>query len=122
MKPYTGIRRMHQRGITFLGILFIAIIAAFVLIMAAKVVPSVLEYQALVKAVNRARDKQTVADIQRAFDASAAIDDFTAISGKDLEVTKEDDQIKIHFAYDKKITLFGPVSLLIHYSGDAKGA
>ena len=111
----------RQRGITFIGVLFIAVISAMVLIGAAKVVPSLLEYQAVVKAINKAKDGQTVAEIERSFEAAAAIDDITSIRGTDLVITKENDQTMIEFAYDKEITLMGPVSLLIHYAGSTKG-
>jgi competence protein ComGC len=114
--------QMHrQRGITFIGVLIIAAIVSFVLITSAKIVPSLLEYQAIVKAVEKAKDQQTVADIERSFAAATAIDDITSINAKDLLITKENDQVKIAFAYDKEITLLGPVSLLIHYSGNTKG-
>ena len=114
--------QMHrQRGITFIGVLFIAAIVSFVLITGAKVGPSLLEYQAIVKAVEKAKDEQTVAAIERSFTAATAIDDITSIHAKDLLITKENDQVKIAFAYDKEIPLLGPVSLLIHYSGSTRG-
>ena len=59
--------------------------------------------------------------IQNAFDKQAIIDDITSISGKDLEITKENERIVISFAYDKQIVLLKSVSLLIHYSGATKG-
>ena len=116
-----AISSQRQRGITFLGLLFIGIIVAMVMVTAAKVVPSVVEYQSIVKAVERAKDQQTVADIQNAFNKQAEIDNITAISGKDLDIYKENDRIIIRFTYDKEIVLVHPVSLLIHYSGGTKG-
>ena len=83
-----AISSQRQRGITFLGLLFIGIIVAMVMVTAAKVVPSVVEYQSIVKAVERAKDQQTVADIQNAFNKQAEIDKITAISGKDLYIYK----------------------------------
>ncbi len=109
-----------QRGITFIGLLFIAVIVGFLLIVAAKTVPTVIEYQAILKAVNKSKDHETVAEIERAFEAAAAIDDFTSVTADDLVITKENGETKIEFAYDKEITLMGPVSLLIHYSGSTK--
>ncbi len=111
----------RQRGITFIGVLIIAAIVSFVLITSAKIVPSLLEYQAIVKAVEKAKDEQTVGAIERSFTAAAAIDNITSITAKDLLITKENDQVKVAFAYDKEIPLLGPVSLLIHYSGGIKG-
>ena len=115
-------QRHGQRGITFIGVLFIAVIIGFSLITGAKIVPSLLEYQAIVKAVEKAKGQQTVAAIERSFTAATAIDDITSINAKDLVITKENDQVKIAFAYNKEITFLGPVSLLIHYSGSTKGS
>ena len=42
------------------------------------------------------------------------------ISGKDLEITKENEQVVIKFAYDKEIELFAPVYLVIKYRGRSK--
>ena len=52
-------QRHGQRGITFIGVLFIAAIIGFSLITGAKIVPSLLEYQAIVKAVEKAKGQQT---------------------------------------------------------------
>ena len=110
----------HQRGLTFFGLVLILALVAVVGIAVARAVPSIVEYQSILKAVERAKTGATVAEIERAFDASAAIDDIHTISGKDLEVTKVNDQVKIKFAFDKEVPLAGPVSLLIHYSGESK--
>ena len=119
--PFSLLRKRKQRGMTFIGMLLTAVIVGSLLIFAAKTIPSLVEYQAIRNAVNRASDQLTVADIERAFEASADIDDITSITGKDLEVTKINDRIVIKFAYDKEIQLIGPVSLLIHYSGQTRG-
>ncbi|MDO4795291.1 MAG: DUF4845 domain-containing protein [Brachymonas sp.] len=120
MRSHSGLAH-KQRGITFIGLLFVAVIVGFLMIVAAKTVPTVIEYQAIVKAINKAKDNETVAEIERSFNAAAAIDDFTAVRAEDLVITKENGQVMIEFAYDKEIKLMGPVSLLIHYSGSTKG-
>jgi hypothetical protein len=43
-----------------------------------------------------------------------------SISGKDLEITKENDKVVIRFAYDKEIELIKPVYLLVKYEGQSK--
>ncbi|MDO5654058.1 MAG: DUF4845 domain-containing protein [Brachymonas sp.] len=110
-----------QQGFSFMSMIFVAVIVGVLFVLAAKIVPSLIEFQAIKKAINRASDQQTVAEIERAFNASASIDDITSIAGKDLEVTKENDRVVIRFAYDKEIVLVGPVSLLIHFSGNSQG-
>ena len=42
---------------------------------------------------------------------------MTSVTGRDLEVSKEDDKIVIKFAYDKEIPLIEPVYLLIKFEG-----
>ena len=102
-----------QRGITFIGLLFIAVIVGFLLIVAAKTVPTVIEYQTILKVTNRIKDHETVAEIERAFNAATAVEyNVTSIKAEDLVITKENGETKIEFAYDKEIPLAGPAYLL----------
>ena len=110
-----------QRGITFIGLVFVAAIVGFALIVAAKTVPTVIEYQTILKVTKRIKDHETVAEIERAFNAATAVEyNVTSIKAEDLIITKENGVTQIEFAYDKEIKLMGPVSLLIHYSGSTK--
>jgi len=98
--------------------LFVAAVLAVVVVVVAKVVPTVTEYLAIQKAVNRAAEGgTTVTEIRNAFERSKTADYFEAISGKDLEISKVDDKIVVEFAYDKEIHLVGPVYLLLKYQG-----
>ena len=111
----------RQAGITILGLVVLVILIGFVFIVAARVVPTFVEYRAALSGVKKAQaSANTVVEIQKAFDRSAAIDDITAVSGKDLDITKVNDDIVVSFAYTKKISLFGPVSLTIDYAGSSK--
>lgn len=112
-------RRSRQRGISFIGLVFVAIVVVFAGIVTAKVIPTVIEYQAIHKAAKKATAGSTVPEVRAIFDRAAAIDDFTAVSGKDLDVKKNGDKIVVGFAYDKQIALAGPAYLLIKYSGSA---
>lgn len=107
-----------QRGITFLGLLFFGVILALLVIVGARVVPTVNEYMTITKAVKKAAaDGDTVQAVRRSFDRTAAVDYISSISGKDLEVTKVDGQVVVRFAYDKEVPLFGPAYLLLKYRG-----
>ncbi len=111
----------RQRGISIVGLVVLVVIVGFLAILAMRVAPTFVEYRAIQAAVKKAKAAGgTVGDMQKAFDRSAAIDDITQYTGKDLDYTKVDDDIVISFAYTKKIPLFGPVSLTIDYSGSSK--
>ena len=116
-------RRSHQGGITLFGLLMWAILIGAVSLVVMRVVPSTIEYFAIVKAINKVSGEPggTVPQIRTAFDRQREIDDFKAITGKDLSITKENDQVVIGFAYDSEIEIFKPVYLLIKYEARSKG-
>ena len=100
--------------------LFWAILIGFVGYVAVVTLPTVNEYWTTLRAINKIADSppSTVGEIRSAFDRQKDIEyAIQAVSGKDLEITKENDRVVIGFAYDKEIALFGPVYLLIKYEG-----
>jgi Domain of unknown function (DUF4845) len=113
----------RQRGITMFGLLFWAIVIGLSALVGMRVVPTTMEYYTIVKAVNRisAEEAATVPQIRSAFEKQKSIDLITSISGKDLDITKENEKVVISFAYDSEIELIKPVYLLIKYEGRSKG-
>jgi hypothetical protein len=101
----------QQRGISFIGLLFVCVILVCAGILAAQVFPTLVELQAINKAVNKARDGGTVVEVRTIFDKAAQIDDIKSITGKDLEVTKDGDKTVVAFAYNKEIHMAGPAYL-----------
>jgi Tfp pilus assembly protein PilE len=112
--------KARQAGISFFGLIFVMVVLAGLGVLVAQVVPTAIEYQAIVKAANRAKDNNTPAEIRTAFDRSSAVDDFTAVNSKDLVITKEGDRNVVSFAYKKEIHMFGPAFLLLKYAYSAK--
>jgi hypothetical protein len=110
----------QQRGISFIGLLFVGAVVAFAGILAAQVVPTLIEFQAITKAASKAALGTTVPEIRSIFDKAGAIDNIHSISGKDLEVTKEGDKTVVSFAYTREIHVAGPAYLLLKYNGRSK--
>ena len=114
--------RNGQRGVSLLGLIAGLFILVIVAIFGMKVVPSFLEFRAAKGAIEAiSKQAQSPADVRRAFDARAAIDDITSIKAADLEVQREGNQVVISFSYEKRIPLFGPATLLIDYAADTRG-
>jgi Domain of unknown function (DUF4845) len=109
--------KSKQRGATFLGMLFVAAMIGILFIVGAKVMPTVIEYQAILKAVNNAKLGGTVAEVRSTFDKNQATGYFDSISGKDLVIDKIADKHVVSFAYQKEIPLAGPAYLLLKYEG-----
>jgi hypothetical protein len=112
--------RSRQRGISFIGLLFVGTVVACTMVVAAQVFPTLIEYQAVTKAVNKASSGTTVAEIRAIFDKAAQIDDITTIKGTDLDITKNNDKVVVSFAYSREIHLAGPAYLVMKYSGSSK--
>jgi hypothetical protein len=119
MKPRSP--RHRQSGLGFLGLLFFgAIIAVFALV-GMKAFPTAMEFVAVKRAVDKAAAAGgSATEIQAAFDRSAAVEDITSITGKDLVITKEGDKTVVSFAYEKRIPLAGPAILLLDYKGSSR--
>jgi hypothetical protein len=98
------------------GFLFGIIIVALLAVLGMKVVPTVVEYMAIKKAIITAKGAgTTVKEIQDSFDRQRETAYIESINGKDLEITKTSDGYDVSVAYEKKISLFGPASLLLEY-------
>ncbi len=115
-----GSSRFGQRGISFLGLVFVGAVLACVIIVGLKVLPTYIEFMTIQKAVTRAASGTTVAEVRASFDRTAAVDQISSISGKDLEVTKDGERVVVSFAYEKELALFGPAYLLLKYSGQSQ--
>jgi hypothetical protein len=110
----------QQRGISFIGLLFVAGVLAYAGVLLAQVVPTLIEFQAINKAAKKATEGKTVADVRSIFDKAAEVDDIKSISGKDLEVSKQGDTTVVAFAYTREIHMAGPAYLLLKYDGKSK--
>ena len=116
-------RSRAQRGMSLIGLLAWAIIVGFIGYVAVRVLPTVNEYMTIQRAVERVASESppTVGEVRRAFDKQKDVEyAISSISGKDLEVTKENDKLVIRFAYDKEIPIVEPVYLLLKYKGSSK--
>jgi hypothetical protein len=110
-----------QRGLSLVSLIFLGLIAILLLTIGFKVVPSLLEYLAIDKAVQRIKNEgSTVREIRSAFERYATIDDIKSIGGKDLDITKDADGVVISFAYSYSVPITDNVRLVIDYSGSTR--
>lgn len=114
--------RHAQRGISLFGLMAWAIVigaGAYVLL---RVFPTVNEFLTIRSTVQKvaASSPATVAEARVAFDRQKDVEySISSISGKDLDITKQNEKVVISFAYEKEIPLYGAVYLLIKYEGSS---
>ncbi len=112
--------KQQQRGISFVGFLFVGIVLAFAGLLTIQVVPTLIEFQNISRVATLAAAGGTVGEVKSIFDKRAQIDNIQAIAGKDLEVTNDGDRTIVSFAYNREIHLVGPAFLLLKYQGKTK--
>lgn len=111
----------RQRGLSLISLIFLGVIAIVLLTIGFKLVPSLIEYLAIDRAVQTIKNEgSTVREIRSAFDKHATIDDIKSISGKDLDITKDGDGVVISFAYSYSVPIADNVRLVIDYSGSTQ--
>lgn len=125
MKPAIRSNKMarRQRGITLFGLLFWAVIVGAVAVVLMKLFPAVNEYRTIQSVVNAVAKSgaSSVPEVRAAFDQRRSVEyGIESITSRDLEITKENEQIVISFAYDKEIELIDPVFLLIKFKGHSR--
>lgn len=112
--------RSRQRGISFLGLVFVGAVLAIVGVVGAQVFPTFIEYQAIDKAAQKASAGNSVPEVRKIFERATEVDSITSIKATDLVVTKVDERIVVKYAYQREIHLAGPAYLTLKYAGQSK--
>jgi Domain of unknown function (DUF4845) len=116
-------RRFGQSGMTMFGLLFWAMLIGFTGYLLVRILPTMNEYYTIQRAVDKVAGAApaTVVEARSQFDKQKEIEySIEAVTGKDLEITKENDKVVIRFAYNKEVPIYGNVFVLIKYQGRSK--
>lgn len=115
MTPYRTVRRSRQRGLSFIGVIIIGLLAVSAFAIGGQSLPILMEYKAILKAANKAKIEATVPDVRAAFDRAAQVDDIKSIKGQDLEITKQGNKVVVLIKYSREIPLAGPAYLVYRF-------
>jgi len=114
----------RQRGVSLGGLLVVLFLLVIVGIFSLKLIPAYIQYfkaKAAIEAVASDRSRNSsVAEIRKAFDARATIDDIEDVKAADLEITKDGADVVIGFSYRREIPLFANVGLFVDFVGTSK--
>ena len=112
---------MHgQRGVSLSGLIWTLAILAFVGIMAAKLMPSYIEYFAVKKmfaSMEQAGDlKGTVRDIRGAYERRNAIEDVKSVTPQDLDISKVGGETVVSANWSVKVPLVYNISACLDFA------
>ena len=114
----------HQRGVTFVGMIFIAALIILGAIIALRLVPAYIEYATVVqhlREIARSPDARggSPREIQMLFSKRAQIDDIRAVTAQDIDVVREGDSVVLSASYQTKVKLFGNLSACIDFEASS---
>ncbi len=111
---------IRQRGLSLLKLIVTLAILGFVGVMAAKLLPSYIEYWNVKKMFAQMEKNGTLngtpKDIRYEYDKLNAISDVRSVNGKDLEVTNQGGQQVVSADWSVKVPMIANISACIDFS------
>ncbi len=117
--------RRRQQGMTFIGLLFILAMAGAILYAGIRLAPLYLNYMKVVRgldavAIESKGDNPDPTALRRALGRQWEIQSIDSPDFKDIEITKEDNGVTLHVAYDDSVPYVANVSLAVHFEKTTK--
>lgn len=113
---------IKQHGITMTGFLVTAVILVIIALLGFKIAPPYMEYYTIKKQIKLVANEVSAIDrraVENAFDRRATVENITAISAKDLEITKDGDRVILSVEYSVKVPLVGNLSALMDFNASS---
>jgi hypothetical protein len=117
--------RQRQLGMTFIGLLCILVLVGTIGYAGVRLVPVYLNYMKLARTMESAASEfkgetGSLDGVRKSLDRHWAIEDITAVDQKDIEITKVDNGLQLHVAYDDAVPYIANVSLSVHFDKTVK--
>jgi len=116
--------KSRQRGLSLIGMIFVALLLAGALLVGFKTVGPYTEYFALKRIIaqvaGEGNNGASESEMRNSFGRRAVIDSVETIKPSDLVFRKEGGQVVIEVEYTRKAPLFGNVSLSFDFEASSQ--
>jgi hypothetical protein len=117
--------RQHQHGMTFIGLLCVLALVGVIVYAGIRLAPLYLNYMKIARTMESVAtevkgDNPDPQAIRNLIDRHFNIEDPTSITVKDIEITKGEDGVQMHVAYDDTVPYVANVSLSVHFDKTVK--
>lgn len=113
----------RQSGLTIGGFLFVAAVLMAVVMLGFRIAPALIEYysvrQALGDALAEVKDPTAAPDVQRAFQRRIDAGYIESVSGKDVAIEKEGNNVTASVAWSRTMHLVANASLILDFEASA---
>lgn len=111
----------NQRGMSFIGLLILIVLGVSITLLVVKLSPAYIEFFSVKKvlatmAQDPAFQNMSPKEMRESFDRRANIDYITTVSGKDLDLSKDNGQNVASVEYAQKIPLLLNISACLDFS------
>lgn len=120
MNLYRSSSRSRQRGLSFIGVIIVGLLAVAAFAIGGQSIPIFIESQSIQKALDKAKTGGSVPEVRTIFDRAAQIDDISSVRGSDLDVTKNGDKVVVRVKYAREVALAGPAYLVYRFDLQSK--
>ena len=117
--------RSRQRGMTFIGLLFILGLVGVIGYAGLRLTPLYLNYMKVarsmeVTALEFKSESPDLGGIRRSLDKHWQIEDISGVEAKEVEIVKDENGVALHVAYDDAAPYIANVSLSVHFDKTVK--
>jgi hypothetical protein len=113
----------RQQGLGLVPLILVLAIAGTVIVIGLKLVPVYLEYysikRALVHTVQEDARNATVADLRKAFQRRAEVDDIKSVTAAEVDITKDGGTPVMSVSYAAKVHLFYNASICLDFDASS---
>jgi Domain of unknown function (DUF4845) len=115
----------HQRGMTFIGLLCILALVGVIGYAGVRLAPVYLNYMKIARTMEAVAsevkgENPDPGAIRTLIDRHFNIEDPTVVDTKDIEITRDQDGVQMHVAYDHTVPYVANVSLIVHFDKTVK--
>jgi Tfp pilus assembly protein PilE len=111
--------RLHQRGMTFIGLLCILALAGAIGYAVIRLIPVYLNYMKIARTMEmtgtEVKENPEPSNMRRILERHWAIEDPTAVDVKDIQITKDENGVQMRVTYDDAVPYIANVSLSAHF-------
>jgi hypothetical protein len=121
---YRHVMKLHQHGISLIGMIFVALLLAGVLLIGLKTVGSYTEYFAVQRIIRQLADEgnggASESEMRTSYERRAMVDSIETVKPKDLVFRNQGGRVVIEVEYTRKAPLFGNVSLSFDFKASSQ--
>ncbi|MFZ1712376.1 MAG: DUF4845 domain-containing protein [Nitrosomonas sp.] len=116
--------KSRQHGVTLTGLLLWSVVIIVITIFGMRLIPAYIEFAAVKRAMvatvsDPALKEAGISALRQGFNKRASIDDIKSVTGKDLVIEKQNNQVVMRASYTVKKPLFANISLLIDFEASS---